>query len=177
MHACIPNNLILIPNNETHLSNVGWLVAEFGGNCLLVVHVWYSFHRLGTPQTVQRVTSNSTFSAELGQNASWFNAMQTIYAAILLFFSLRIFKYLRVFAALHTLWDTIKNVSRHIGYLVVITLILLCGFGVFAHLSFGFISDDYNSLPSTAQSLFIILLGELNYEALQVMMRKLFTHF
>ena len=61
------------------------------------------------------------------------------------------------------LFDTIRGAKSDILYFGIITLALLCGFVFMGHLVFGIQLQDFSSVTQSFISLFIMILGDVDF--------------
>ena len=79
----------------------------------------------------------------------------------------KVMKYLRLSPSTNLLWLTLSRAGRDILFFIITLLILMLGFIIMGYNIFGMQASGFKSIQDTLGTLFLILLGEFDYEEMR----------
>ena len=79
----------------------------------------------------------------------------------------KVMKYLRLSPSTNLLWLTLSRAGRDILFFIITLLILMLGFIIMGYNIFGMQAEGFKSITNTLGTLFLILLGEFDYEEMR----------
>ena len=144
-----------------------WLWFDFTNLVLLMAAWGIRLYLIYVGKTTNCLLQNKYYPPQLDQVASLTYIGNTIDAMNAMLVYLRIFYFLKMHPRLSQLTRTIEHAEKEILGILCIFVLVFFAFACMCYVVYGHVDENYRTLPMSAISLMLMLLGNFDYVAMR----------
>nr|CAH7754801.1 unnamed protein product [Callosobruchus chinensis] len=119
------------------------------------------------PLTMEELRENPDQYANVDHLASMFTSKNHLYAMLLFFVFMKVFKYLNFNRVMGQLSNTLKQCAKDVVYFTLLFVIVFSAYSELGYMLFGGAVEDFSNIGSAMFTLLRTTLGDFQYEEIE----------